>query len=274
VTFATILVGVDFAAAAEARIGVAVELAARFNALLIGVAGWPLCKESAATARDATLPVGGQWSDENVLLQLQRLGDKFRALASSAPHGVEWRSSTGFPREVIANEARAADLVVIGQDELPGDVARTYDPGTIILTAGRPVLVVPQGVSHLSASRVLIAWKDTREARRAVRDALPFLQKAASVAIATANPGKSTGTDAQVADVARYLARHDVKIDKQIATVADQEEGDILLRLAEDNGIDLVVAGAYGRSRLSEWMFGGVTRHLLTNSTVPCLFSN
>jgi nucleotide-binding universal stress UspA family protein len=268
------MVGVDLDATAKARIGVAVELASRFDALLIGVAGWPLCQESAATAGEATLPIGGHWNQEDVLLQLQHLGEKFRALASSAPLGVEWRSSTGFPREVIANQARAADLVVIGRDELPGDVARTYDPGTIILTAGRPVLAVPPAVGRVSASRVLIAWKDTREARRAVRDALPFLQKAVSISIATANPDKSTGTDAQVADLARYLARHDVKVDKQIATVADQEEGDILLGLAEQNGIDLLVAGAYGRSRFSEWIFGGVTRHLLRHSAIPCLFSN
>ncbi len=274
VTFATIMVAGDFGEATKARIGVALELASQFNALLIGVAGWPLCKESTATSSAATLPIGGHWDQDNVLVQLQRLGEKFRALASPAPRGVEWRSSTGFPREVIANEARAADLVVIGQDELPGDIGRTYDPGTIILTAGRPALVVPRAIRGLAASRVLIAWKDTREARRAVRDALPFLKKAASVSIALANPEKSTGSDARVADLVGYLARHDVKIEKQIATVADQEEGEILLQLAEDNRIDLVVAGAYGRSRLSEWIFGGVTRHLLRNSTVPCLFSN
>jgi len=273
-TIATIMVGVGFDASAEARIGVAVELASRFNSLLIGVAGWPLCKESAATSSEATLPIGGHWDPDNVSIQLQQLGAKFRALASPAPRGVEWRSSTGFPREVIANEARAADLVILGQDELPGDIGRTYDPGTIILTAGRPVLVVPRTIRSLAAARVLIAWKDTREARRAVRDALPFLKTAASVSIALANPEKSTGSDAQVADLAGYLARHGVKVDKQMATVADQEEGEILLQLAEDSGADLLVAGAYGRSRFSEWIFGGVTRYLLRNSTVPCLFSN
>jgi nucleotide-binding universal stress UspA family protein len=268
------MVAVDFGESTKERIGVAVELASQFNSFLIGVAGWPLCKENAATSSEATLPMGGHWDQDNVLVQLQRLGGKFRALAGPAPRGVEWRASTGFPREVIANEARAADLVVIGQDDLPGDVGRTYDPGTIILTAGRPVLVVPRAIHGLAASRALIAWKDTREARRAVRDALPFLKKAESVSIALANPEKSTGADAQVADVVGYLARHGVKVDKQIATVADQEEGEILLQLAEDTRTDLLVAGAYGRSRFSEWIFGGVTRHLLRNSPVPCLFSN
>ncbi len=273
-TFAAIMVAVDFGESTNERIGVAVELASQFNSSLIGVAGWPLCKENAATSSEATLPFGGHWDQDSVLIQLQRLGDKFRASASAAPHGLEWRASTGFPREVIANEARAADLIVIGQDELPGDVGRTYDPGTIILTAGRPVLVVPRAIHSLTAERVLIAWKDTREARRAIRDALPFLKKATSVSIALANPEKATGVDAQVADVVGYLARHDVKVDRQIATVAEEEEGDILLQLAEDNRTDLLVAGAYGHSRLSEWIFGGVTRHLLCNSTVPCLFSN
>jgi len=274
VTLATIMVAVDFGEATKARIGVAVELASRFNSLLIGVAGWPLCNERAATSREATLAIDRYWHQDDVLHRLQQLGEEFRALASAAPLGMEWRSSVGFPREVIANEARAADLVVIGQDPMPGDIGRTYDPGTIILTAGRPVLVVPPATRRLAASRVLIAWKDTREARRATRDALPFLKGAASVSIATANPDKSAGTDAQVADLGRYLAHHDVRVDKQIATVAEEDEGHILLRLAEENGIDLIVAGAYGRTRFSEWAFGGVTRHLLRNSDVPCLFSN
>lgn len=188
---------------------------------------------------------------------------------------VEWRSSPHFPREVLIEQSRAADVLVIGREFISGDIYHTYDPGTVILETGRPVLVLPRGIKRLDCSRVLIAWKDTREARRAIRDALPFLRKAKNVAIGVANPPTSqTRIDDQIVDLTRYLARHGVPLDQQIETIAGEDDGSILLQLAKDYRAGLVVAGAYGRTRLSEWIFGGVTRHLLTTSTIPCLFSN
>ena len=274
-TLAAIMVHVDFDEGADDRIGVAAGLAGQFNSLLIGVAGWPLRKYGAVEHSAMDFPPAEEARQEKILEQLERLGEKFRRSAGANPHGVEWRSSFHFPSEVIAAEARAADLVVIGREALPGDVYRTFDPGAVILAAGRPVLVVPRGIGRLQASRVLIAWKDTREARRAVRDALPFLKEAQSVSIAEVNPqGTEEHAREQIADVARYLARHRVAVGQQIATTAGEEEGHILLRLAKEHDADLIVAGAYGRTRLSEWIFGGVTRHLLMTSTVPCLFSN
>ena len=121
----------------------------------------------------------------------------------------------------------------------------------------------------------MIAWKDTREARRAVRDALPLLQEAQRVSIAeVTSEGMEESAVARIADVARYLAHHDVSVGQQTGIAADESEGNVLLRLAREQDADLIVAGAYGHNRLSEWVFGGVTRNLLTTSTVPCLFSN
>lgn len=273
-TFATIMVFIDPGEKAGERITTAVGLATRFNSLLIGLAGWPLRKDEMLEPAAAAFPLTDQSREEKIREQHARLGENFRRLAEANPHGLEWRSSVHFPREVITREARAADLVVIGREALPGDVYHTYDPGTVILAAGRPVLVVPHGIREVQASRVVLAWKETREARRAVRDALPFLKKSQIVMIAVANPQSMQGVDEQIADVARYLARHGVTVSQQIVTAADEEEGHILLRLAKEHHADLIVAGAYGRTRLSEWIFGGVTRHLLMASTVPCLFSN
>ena len=265
-TLATIIVSVDFDPASKSRISVAAELTKRFKSLLIGVAGWPLLKRS---HKKLELPKAE--SVELVFRELEKLGEKFRTIAGEITDRVEWRSSMDFPREMIPKEARAADLVVIGQGILPGDVAHTYDPGTIILAAGRPVLVVPPDINHLELSRALIAWKDTREARRAVRDAVPLLQQAKDVAIAVVHSSASERTDAQIADLVRYFARHKVSVTQQIANVSTENEGNILLQLAE---VDLIVAGAYGRTRLSEWIFGGVTREILLNSRICCLFSN
>src|SRR3974377_2152201 len=157
-TLAPIMVAVDFDAASKSRIGLAAELAERFKALLTGVAGWPLLKRS---HKEFELPEAG--SVESGSQELEKLGEEFRTIAGEITDRVEWRSSMDFPREVIPKEARAADLLIIGQGILPGDFAHTYDPGTIILAAGRPVLVVPPEIDRLALSRALIPCKDTSE---------------------------------------------------------------------------------------------------------------
>lgn len=275
-TIAAIMVYVDFDEAADDRIAVASGLARQFDAALIGLAGWALRKFEVAGIPELASPRAGKGSQERISDELDRLGERFRASVGENVAGVEWRASLNFPSEVIAREAGAADLIVIGRDPLPGDVYRTFDPGAIILTAGRPVLIVPPDIRSIQPSRVLIAWKNTREARRAVCDALPFLKAAQNVNIAAvAAPGAEDLARQQIADVARYLGRHHVTAVKQhVVPAADAAEEGILLDLAKDQSADLIVAGAYGRTRLSEWIFGGVTRHLLLKSTVPCLFSS
>src|SRR3974390_239122 len=187
-SIAAIMVNVDFDPASKARITLAAELALRFDSLLIGVAGWPLMTDHGENVSEHSFP-----SARSAEWELNNLGEKFRNLARGITDRLEWRSSMNFPREVIATEARAADLVIIGQSLLPGDISHTYDPGSIILAAGRPVLTVPEEINRFEPSRILIAWKDTREARRAVRAALPFLKQAEDVAIAVVNPPDREG---------------------------------------------------------------------------------
>jgi nucleotide-binding universal stress UspA family protein len=266
VTVAALMVNVDCDQSTGARIKLAAELARRFDSLLIGIAGWPLVKQPRED--------GPRDSVEWVSNELEKLEVKFREVAGKITGRLEWRSSMSFPREVIATEARAADLVVIGQSFLPGDIGHTYDPGTIILAAGRPVLVVPRGMDHLESPSVLIAWKDTREARRAVQDALPFLQWSKDVVIAAVHSSGSPSVDRQLSDVARYLERHDVSVRKEIVAVSNENEADMLLELTIEEHADVIVAGAYGRTRLGEWIFGGVTRNLLRSSCICCLLSN
>jgi nucleotide-binding universal stress UspA family protein len=274
-SLAAIMVHVDFDEQAQERIGVAAGLAGRFSALLIGIAGWPLRKSDGVEHSGVEFPPVEELRQKKILEQLARLGENFRHFAGTGTAGLEWRSSPHFPNEVIAAHARAADLIVIGREPLPGDVYHTFDPGTVILAAGRPVLVVPGGIRRLEASRVLIAWKNTREARRAVRDALPFLAGAQSVIIAeVCQQGLEQPVREQIADVVAYLARHRVPIAEQLAIAATGAESHALLGLAREQDADLIVAGAYGRSRLREWIFGGMTRDLLRTSKIPVLFSN
>lgn len=145
----------------------------------------------------------------------------------------------------------------------------------MLLKAGRPVLVVPEPVTSLSPKRIAIAWKDVREARRAVLDALPFLQKAESVMIVeVVEGGDEHRRVPPVQDVTAYLTLHGIDRIAQRVRPADVTVTEALLRLIEDKNIDLIVAGAYGHSRLGEWAFGGVTRGLLTRCASCCLFSH
>lgn len=273
--FKSIMVYVDFDEQSERRIGVAADLANRFDAVLIGIAGWPLRKSGSLAHSDVAYPSTEASLQAKIAAELERLGEMFRRCAQPAPRSIEWRSFSHFPNEVIAVQARAADLVIIGRDPLHDDAFHTFDPGAIILACGRPVLVLPSGINRLHASRVLIAWKDTREARRAVADALPLLKQAESVSIAAVGPQEiELDIRKQVDDVANYLRRHEVTIGAKIAASTHETDAHVLLGLADERKADLIVAGAYGRSRLTEWIFGGVTRTLLTRSKIPMLFAN
>jgi nucleotide-binding universal stress UspA family protein len=130
-------------------------------------------------------------------------------------------------------------------------------------------------VSSLRADHVLIAWKDTREARRAVSDALPFLHSATHVTIVGICETEDEGSvSKQVNDVADYLARHGISGDPRVIPDRGVSAAEQLTNLARKEGADFLVAGAYGHSRLGEWFFGGVTRNLLAASPICCLMSH
>ena len=181
-SYATLMVHVDVDAELGCRVGIAAGLAERFHAHLIGVAGWaPMSVFLAEDARNDRAPPDFHFHDMETLLD--RKGEQFQTAVRALNGQAEWRSGLDFPTDLLAREARAADLVIIGNAAENQDPFRALDPGSFILKAGRPVLVVPKGVASFSPKHVAIAWKDAREARRAVLDALPFLQQAETVMI-------------------------------------------------------------------------------------------
>ena len=239
---------------------------------LIGVAGWVPGRERAALSHaELQQPEKRlKW----IRAELDRLGERFGEVAGITALPTEWRGSFNFPREVIAREARAADLVVIGSRPAADDVSDTFDPGEVLLTAGRPVLISPQSHAALSARRILIAWKDTRETRRAVQSALPFLQQAEHVTLVeVAEDLLEAQAQAHLADVEAYLSRHGIKVGVKAVLKPHGAIAHQLTTAAADNRADLIVAGAYGHTRLGEWIFGGATRGLLHTSKLCCLFS-
>ncbi|MGZ3283932.1 MAG: universal stress protein, partial [Xanthobacteraceae bacterium] len=137
------------------------------------------------------------------------IGAEFRASAKHAKD-VEWRGRAEQVNDMVSNAARAADLVIIGQEsKLDDELHYKLDPGIVILSAGRPVLVVPDDVDSLAAQRIVLAWKDTRESRRAVRDALPFLKEAKGVMLAEISERRTESQSrSHLDDTANYLLRH------------------------------------------------------------------
>jgi nucleotide-binding universal stress UspA family protein len=191
----------------------------------------------------------------------------------------EWRFEEGPLPETVALHARYADLAIVGQwnpDEgmKPG---AAQVPAATLLSSGRPVLIVPYAGDFAQIGRrVLVAWKSTREAARAVNDAIPILQQANSVTILAVNPeeGGAGEGDLPAADIARHLARHGIKAVAAYTVAKEIAAADAILNYADDTGADLIVAGGYGHSRLREFAFGGVTRDLLTEMTLPVLLSH
>jgi nucleotide-binding universal stress UspA family protein len=190
----------------------------------------------------------------------------------------EWRQAEGMLREQVALHARYADLAIIGQDDpatgVPGSAGLA---GDILFAAGRPVLVVPYaGRFETLGHRILVGWNASREAARAVNDALPLLTAAAGVCVLVANPrgGQDGHGEEPGADIALHLARHGVSVSVEHRAAPDIPDADLLLNHAADMSADLLVVGAYGHSRLREFVLGGVTRSLLTQMTVPVLMSH
>lgn len=180
----------------------------------------------------------------------------------------EWRTQESAPEPVLAGSGAIADMIVMGQDDRDSSLV-----ATVALTAGRPVLGVPHtGKFATCGRRVLVAWNGSRESARATHDALPFLQKADNVVLFAADP--EAGRGASVTDAAAHLAAHGAKVEVQRTALGDLDTGSAILNAAAETGADLIVMGAYGHTRLSEWVFGGATRSILQAMTVPVLLSH
>jgi nucleotide-binding universal stress UspA family protein len=183
---------------------------------------------------------------------------------------------------VIADEVvaagRVADLVIVSAtnpEEITG-VERDFVEQSV-MALGRPVIVLPyKGNATVSLGEVVIGWDGGREAARATFDALPLLKKAAKVRVVRIDPQKDPSLRGSVAgaDLAEALSRHGVKAEAQGYPTDGQDEGQALMRCAEDCGAGLIVMGAYGHSRLAEFIFGGATRFVLNRLVCPVLMSH
>jgi nucleotide-binding universal stress UspA family protein len=255
----------------QSALNYAVGMAQEFGAKLIGVA--------AAEPNLAIVGVeGGHVAAEyyaaesaNIERLLGRAEEKFHAAAPVSGQ-AEWRGVVNDATSVVIEEARRCDIVVAGLGD-SGGMTGALDAGHLILSCGRPVLLVSEtGDGKFRLGKAVVAWKDTREARRAVSDALPLLQRSDHVKVVAHSEGDLAAEAASLDGIVGWLSLHGVRAESKLA----QHSADFLEQLgaASTGGPDLVVSGAYGHSRVREWLFGGVTKDLLDAKNVNRLFSN
>jgi len=207
----------------------------------------------------------------------------FREACGRAGVAGAWHVGDTDPPAALLRLAHQSDLIVFGQPQPEGALAgRAADlMQHVLLEAGRPLLIVPyagtfDALARLAGFHALIGWTETREAARAVHDALPLLAAAGAVTVLTVLPGRDAPTDGQppAAELARHLQRHGVAA-TAVRTVTDGiPDSDALLSYACDVSADLLVLGGYGHSPLRERMWGGVTRDVLRHMTLPVLMSH
>ena len=170
------------------------------------------------------------------------------------------------------------DITIVGQSnpEVPAELL-VIRPEEVVLGSGRPTLVMPYiGGSSCPGERIVIAWDESREAARAVADAIPFLIQATAVWIVCIGEKvqSMTGEPSAGEALRRFLADHDIVAKAECLYPDECSEGDVLLSRIVDFGADLLVMGCYGHTRLRELVLGGLTREILQHSTVPVLMSH
>jgi len=175
----------------------------------------------------------------------------------------------------FATIARRFDLAVLGQVE-----PNKADPGELIVenalfSSGRPVLVVPYiQKAALTLDRVMVCWDASRNAARAIADAMPFLRRAKAVDVVIVASERIKSDEIPGADIGQHLARHDLKVEVRRIVSPDTDVASTMLSHAADTGADFIVMGGYGHSRLREFILGGATRGMLSAMTLPTLMSH
>ncbi|MYN12918.1 universal stress protein [Pusillimonas sp. TS35] len=274
-----IAVHLDLGADSRRRLEFALAMATRHQAVLLGLYASYLLPAYTPAAegmmRQALDILEAKQKQEKA-----RVEHEFHGLAKH--HGVQstWLTGTGTPAQFLARQARYADVLVISQENIddreagsgPGFVAE------VLMSTGRPVVMVPSAGTFNKAvgERVLCCWDGGRESARALGDAAPILQHASKLFVLGMDAGSTRMRHyaENGGELVAYCAAHGYPTPKQITRdTSATGVGETILNTAADNDADLIVMGAYGHSRLREWVLGGATNTILESMTIPVLFS-
>lgn len=274
-TIRTILVEVDRDARNPARLALAVNLAERHGAHLIGLFAYAGLSGTYPYAQGRIALEMLRRYEETPHEAAGKLRAEFEHRADSAGLSHEWRmQEEEGAHSILATQARYADLTIISQTA-PDSSPAGHGYGLaeeVIVASGAPTMVVPYaGTFDKTIEKVMIAWNGSREGSRAVRDALPILRVVDEVIVFGVNPDRDHLPGAEIANC---LARHGAETDVRHTIASNIEVGDAILNAVSDYSADLLVMGAYGHTRLREFVFGGATRHVLRHMTAPTLLTH
>lgn len=277
-TYTSLMVHVQTGSSNAGLLKVTADLAERFDARVIGIGA---CQPIQMVYSDAYMSADLFEQDRKQIEQdLKETEAEFRSIVGARIRHLDWRSivSYGPLADDVAVEARCADLVVTSEDQklASRNTSRHVDAGDLVMQAGRPVLVVPAAADKIAFDRIVVGWKDTRETRRAIVDALPFLKAARDVSLVEICAKEELeAVGRRLVDVVGWLGRHGVTAQPSAMTEASTEDdAERLGAIAQDKNADLLVGGAYGHSRLREWVLGGVTRDLFLRADRCALVSH
>ena len=275
-SYKTVLVHIDSGKRRALRVDVAIRLAQQHDAHLVGLhVVAPFEPPGYVLAEMGPAIIEAQ--KHSTALEIARSESEFAKQAEIAGiRNAEWRTAIDDPVDAMTLHARYADLLLIGQsDASDGSNLAADFPERLVLAAGRPVLILPSvGTFPSLGKRILVAWNASREATRAITDAIPLLQRADKVHVMAVNPRRGEHGSVPGADIGLYLARHGVRVEVKIDHGAEIDIGNELLSRAADLDADLIVMGGYGHSRMKEWVLGGATRTILGSMTAPVLMSH
>ncbi len=279
--FKSIAVFIGTSPSAEARVSFAAGLACRHGAHLIGLYAVPSLMSGSA----AESFVLGHTAVREVIAQHRAREDEAIGLAKQSLSAICGRQEISFEfRPLVQAEfsddlvlnSLHADLVVAGGHPGNGGLPNGWSAETLLLATGVPCILLPESwTGSAAAEHVVVAWNASREARRAIADALPLLVSAKSVTVLLVDPEKNSRHGEEPgADIAHYLSRHGAKVAvEQVASNGAPVAGVILDR-AKQHAADLVVIGAYSHARAAQMVLGGVSRSLLREAAVPLLIAH
>jgi nucleotide-binding universal stress UspA family protein len=271
-----VLVHVEPGPGSEARLRYAMSLAETFGAKLTGLSVLvPPTEVAFAMMGDAQLYSVAVDAAKESNVSARAMFDR---VTNGCAVALKWCNASGLPEEVVAAEAGCNDLVIIGRDdrlELEESFYRLA-PADIVLGCGRPVIILPDAAPEkFCGDRILVGWRGTPEAARAIHDALPFLRRAKEVMLVAIGDGAApVRYEASLDEVAAHLRAHGAPVTQRIVAADGLGAGERLIALAAEMAADLIVCGGYGHSRFREWVLGGATRSLLHDGAVPCLMSH
>ena len=274
-----LIVITDDSQGCAARIDAALTMAAKYDAHLTGV--YAQHQELLSPGLTRLLPSGSQETVNTIISEtLERAAqgakDLFFSKVSTAGHleKAHWHAVSGYPDQVASLIARYADIVLVGQYESSAANSAAIDPGEVVFRCGRPLLVLPQDFNNKPLTEhAVVAWNRSREAARALADAMLILETKTRVTVLTVDAKSNPQGDLPF-NVVEHLKRHGINATKVELPLQSRDPGIEIMQYAQQQGADLLIMGAYSHSRWREQVLGGATRSVLENLSIPVFMSH